>query len=81
MKKLVLTIASEPMLEKKVYALVDDEWVLVKVLKRRTEWILLSFTYRYDVLQGEQELLNNIPQSGIMTLEDYKKRFPNSTGA
>jgi hypothetical protein len=63
-----------------VYALVDDEWVLVKVRKRRTEWILLSFTYRYDVLQGGQELLN-IPQSDIMTLEDYKERFPNSTGA
>jgi hypothetical protein len=63
-----------------VYALVDEEWVSVKVQKRKAEWILLSCTYRYDVLHGEQELFN-IPQSNIMTVEDYKEKFPGSTGA
>jgi hypothetical protein len=62
-----------------VYALVDKKWVSVEVRERRTEWIWLSFTYRYDVSHGEQQLLN-IPQSDIMTVEDYKERVANSTG-
>lgn len=58
-----------------MYALVNEKWVLVKVENRRTQWVRLSFTYRYDVLQGETRL-RDIPQSDIMTMEDYnKERF------
>jgi hypothetical protein len=53
---------------------------MVLVQERRADWILLSFTYRYDVLQGNKQL-RNIPQSDIMTVEDYKERFPNLAGA
>ena len=55
-----------------MYALVNEKWVLVKIENRRTQWVCLSFTYRYDVLQGETRL-RDIPQSDIMTMEDYNK--------
>jgi hypothetical protein len=59
-----------------VYALVNKKWVSVKVQKRKAAWILFSCTYRYDVLQGEEQL-QDIHESDIMTVEEYKKRFAN----
>jgi hypothetical protein len=52
----------------------------VTVQKRKTAWILFSFTYRYDVLQ-EEKLVLNIPQSEIMTVEDYKEMVQSLKGA